>query len=147
MNRTIAVFLGELPRQVGTLRFNVQGARESAVFEYHPDWLQADGSFAIAPSLPLTPGPQYHKRVGDGSVFHGAIADAEPDGWGRNVIRRDHAKRRVAARRAGEPVETRQLDFESIANAKSTGLASAMCRRRLVNGISRLRRLEPPYLR
>lgn len=110
MNRTIAVFLGEMPREVGTLRFNAQGARESAAFEYHPDWLQAEGSFAIAPSLPLTPGPQYHKRVGDGSVFHGAIADTEPDGWGRNVIRRDHAKRRVAARRAGEPVETSQLN-------------------------------------
>ena len=114
MSRTIAVFLGEAPRQVGTLRFNAQGARESAAFEYHPDWLQAEGSFPIAPSLPLIAGLQYRKRVGAGSVFHGAIADTEPDGWARNVIRRDHAKRRLEARRAGGAGETpalNSLDF------------------------------------
>lgn len=110
MNRSLAVFLGETPRRVGTLRFNAQGARESAAFEYHPDWLQAEGSFAIAPSLPLNTGPQYHRRTGESSIFHGVIADTEPDGWGRNVIRRDHAKRRVEARRAGQPVETPQLN-------------------------------------
>ena len=36
-----------------------------------------------------------------GSVFPGAIADTEPDGWARRVILRDHAKRRAEARRSG----------------------------------------------
>jgi serine/threonine-protein kinase HipA len=47
-------------------------------------------------------GPQFHKALRDGSLFHPAIADTEPDGWGLNVIRRDHAKRRASARAAGE---------------------------------------------
>jgi serine/threonine-protein kinase HipA len=109
MNRTIAVFLGETPRQVGSLRFDSQGARQSAAFEYHPTWLASAGAFAIAPTLPLVTGMQFHKRIGEGSVFHGAIADTEPDGWGRNVIRRDHAKRRQSARRAGEPTDVEPL--------------------------------------
>jgi len=110
MNRTLAVFQGETPRQVGTLRFDAQGARQSAAFEYHPSWLASAGAFAIAPTLPLLGGMQFHKRVGEGSVFHGVIADTEPDGWGRNVIRRDHAKRRQAARRAGDPIDAQPLN-------------------------------------
>src|SRR5258708_28077682 len=31
----------------------------------------------------------------DASIFHGAIADTEPDGWAHRVILRDHAKRRA----------------------------------------------------
>jgi serine/threonine-protein kinase HipA len=45
---------------------------------------------------------QYHKAIGDGSVFPGAIADTEPDGWGRQIIRRDYAKRREAAKKRGD---------------------------------------------
>jgi serine/threonine-protein kinase HipA len=37
----------------------------------------------------------------DGSKFSGAIADTEPDGWGRRVILCDHAKRRERIRAAG----------------------------------------------
>jgi serine/threonine-protein kinase HipA len=99
MKRTVTVWLGDSARQVGTLRFDAQGARQSAGFEYHADWLAANDAFAIAPNLPLVAGMQFHKRIRDGSVFHGAIADTEPDGWGRRVILRDHAKRRQGARR------------------------------------------------
>jgi len=48
--------------------------------------------------------------VRDGSVFHAAIADTEPDGWGRRVIQRDHAKRRQQARRTGAPFEPQALN-------------------------------------
>lgn len=47
-------------------------------------------------------------------MFHPAIADTEPDdGWGQNVIRRDHARRRAAARAAGGnlPPLVNSLDF------------------------------------
>jgi serine/threonine-protein kinase HipA len=60
--------------------------------------LASPDRFAIEPNLPLVTGPQFHRKSRDGSVFHGSIADTEPDGWGRRVILRDHAKRRQEAR-------------------------------------------------
>jgi serine/threonine-protein kinase HipA len=110
MRRTIAVHLGEEARPLGVLRYGQQGARESAAFEYDAAWLRAADRFAIEPGLPLVVGPQFYRKSRDGSVFHAAIADTEPDGWGRRVIQRDHAKRRQEARRAGQAVEARPLD-------------------------------------
>ena len=114
MKATIDVLVGEDARLVGRIRYNAEGARENAAFEYDAAWLAAADRFAVDPSLPLVRGAQFHKRARDGSVFHGAIADTEPDGWGRRVILRDHAKRRQQARSAGEGVDARplnQLDF------------------------------------
>lgn len=114
MKRTISVYIGEGPRRVGVLHYDQQGNRESAAFEYDAEWLAADHRFAIEPGLPLVRGPQFHRKVRDVSVFHAAIADTEPDGWGRRVIQRDHAKRRQAARRAGaafEPQALNSLDY------------------------------------
>jgi serine/threonine-protein kinase HipA len=102
MKRRLGVYLGADPQLVGHLHYNRDGARESAMFEYDNAWLSAPGTFPIDPALPLVRGPQFHKALSDGSVFHPAIADTEPDGWGMTVIRRDHAKRRAAARAAGE---------------------------------------------
>src|SRR5580698_6636306 len=109
MRRTIAVHLGEEARPVGMLRYDQQAARESAAFEYDASWLAAADRFALAPGLPLVAGQQFHRKTGDGSVFQPVIADTEPDGWGRRVIQRDHAKRRQDARRAGKPIEARSL--------------------------------------
>jgi serine/threonine-protein kinase HipA len=76
MKRTISVFLGDTPRRIGTIRFDSQGARQSAAFEYDRDWLAAPDRFALGPDLPLLTGPQFHKpRTRDASIFHGAIAD------------------------------------------------------------------------
>ncbi len=110
MKRTISVFVGESARRIGTLRFDAQGARQSAGFEYHADWLAADDAFSIEPNLPLVAGMQFHKQTGAGSIFHGALADTEPDGWGRRVILRDHARQRQKARRAGADVGTQPLN-------------------------------------
>jgi len=110
MRRTIRAALGENARDLGTLRFDAQGARESVAFEYDALWLAAADRFAIDPGLPLVTGPQFHRRERGGSVFHGAIADTEPDGWARRVILRDHAKRRQEARRAGRAVESQPLN-------------------------------------
>ena len=110
MKRTLGVYLGEGARRVGTLRFDNQGARQSAAFEYDREWLTNPGRFALEPNLPLVAGPQFHKPSSrDGSVFHGVIADAEPDGWARRVIARDHAKRRAAAREAGHSHDSQPL--------------------------------------
>ena len=78
------------------------GTRQRAAFEYADAWLRGADRFAIDPALPLVGGPQFHPKSKEGSVFHAAIADTEPDGWARRVILRDHAKRRQQARRAGE---------------------------------------------
>ena len=103
MKRTIGVFVGDSNRRVGTLRFDSQGARQSAAFEYDREWLAASDRFALEPDLPLVTGAQFHKATSrDTSTFHGAIADTEPDGWARRVILRDHARRRASARAAGE---------------------------------------------
>lgn len=110
MSRTIDVCLGDDARLIGRLRYDQQGARERAGFEYDPAWLEADDAFAIEPGLPLVAGPQFHRKTRDGSVFHPSIADTEPDGWGKRVIQRDHAKRRQEARRRGEHVEARPLN-------------------------------------
>jgi serine/threonine-protein kinase HipA len=106
MKRTIGVFVGDAPRRVGTLRFDSQGARQSASFEYDRAWLNDSDRFALAPDLPLVAGAQFHKPLNrDASIFHGVIADTEPDGWARRVILRDYAKRRASARAAGQTQE------------------------------------------
>ena len=110
MKRTIGVFLGDASRRIGTLRFDSQGARQSAAFEYDRQWLAASDRFALEPDLPLVTGAQFHKPAGrDASIFHGAIADTEPDGWARRVILRDYAKRRALARAAGEAQDHQPL--------------------------------------
>jgi serine/threonine-protein kinase HipA len=110
MRRTISVHLGKERTPLGTLFHDQQGARESATFEYDPGWLGSPDRFAIEPGLRLVTGPQFHRKAPDGSLFHAAFADTEPDGWARRVIQRDHAKRRQEARRAGEPVDARPLN-------------------------------------
>lgn len=110
MTKTIRVHLGENPRLVGLLRYDQQGARENASFEYNTDWLGANDRFALDPALPLVPGPQYHRRADQGSVFPAIIADLEPDGWGRRVILRDHQKQRQEARAAGRAANARPLN-------------------------------------
>jgi serine/threonine-protein kinase HipA len=98
MRRTIDVVLGD-GLQVGTLRYDLQGRRESAAFEYDAGWFGDPARFALGPTLPLQAGPQFHRKLKDGSLFPSAIADTEPDGWARRVILRDHIRRRQELRR------------------------------------------------
>ncbi len=114
MKRQITIVLDRPEAVIGDLRYNQQGRRESAAFAYTGAWLSDSERFAIDPALPLVEGFQFHARHGEGSLFHGAIADTEPDGWGRRVILRDHAKRREEARSAGAsglPAMLGALDF------------------------------------
>jgi serine/threonine-protein kinase HipA len=110
VKRTLQVYLGEEGRHVGTLNYDQSGAREHAAFTYDDAWRAAPDRFALEPNLPLVAGPQFHRKTPEGSVFHSAIADTEPDGWGRRVILRDHAKRRQSERRAGKGAAVPQLN-------------------------------------
>lgn len=106
----IQVCLGEEAHLVGQIRYDAQGARESAAFEYDASWLSFRNRFSIEPNLPLVVGPQFHRKIRDGSIFHASIADTEPDGWGRRVILRDHAKHRKAAQERGEEISASPLN-------------------------------------
>jgi len=91
------VCLGEVGTVLGQLTYTQSGSRQSTSFAYDQQWLQSADRFSVSPDLSLISGSQYHKAATkDESVFHLAIADTEPDGWGCRVIARDHAKRRKA---------------------------------------------------
>jgi serine/threonine-protein kinase HipA len=109
MKHTIKVFLGDEAKLAGTLHYDGVGSRERSAFAYAETWLGATDRFGLEPGLPLVAGPQFHRKIPNGSVFHGAFADTEPDGWAKRVILRDHAKRRQAARKAGNQPATVQL--------------------------------------
>ena len=109
MKRTLKVFVGEDARLVGTLHYDGVGSRERSAFAYDETWLGSADRFALEPGLPLVAGPQYRRPVPNSSVFHGAFADTEPDGWAKKVIQRDHAKRRQEIRRSGKEPKTVHL--------------------------------------
>ena len=94
MNRKIKVYIGDTKQLVGTLFFNASGNRESSGFEYSSLWIESSMSFEIDPGLPLGYGRVFRSKKEWGSVFHGAIADSEPDGWARQVILRANGKER-----------------------------------------------------
>ncbi|MEP7043450.1 MAG: HipA domain-containing protein [Dokdonella sp.] len=64
------------------------------MFIYEQAWLEHPDTFTFSPDLTLASGPQYQRASGDSSPFPLAVADTEPEAWGRRVIMRDHAKRR-----------------------------------------------------
>lgn len=97
MNRRIQVCIGEALTPVGILLYETSGNRESCKFIYHSEWLASAERFRLSPDLPLQAGMMFHPKVRDGSVFFDCFADTEPDGWARQVILRDHAKRRKQA--------------------------------------------------
>ena len=101
MTRTIEVYLGAEARPLGRLHFTRDGSRAFSTFAYDPAWLAAADTFAIDPRLPLQAGPHFHRKTEPGSAFPSAIADTEPDGWGRRVILRERAKRRQRERHSG----------------------------------------------
>ena len=109
MKRNIDVMMGN-DGQVGTLHYDLQDRRENAAFEYGAVWLGDPARFALEPTLPLQAGPQFHRKSKDGSLFHAAIADTEPDGWARRVILRYHIKRRQELRREGKAEEAQPLN-------------------------------------
>ena len=114
MRRGVQVVIGGDGERVGQLRYDRKGRRERAAFAYEPEWLAAADSFCVDPHLPLVPGFQFPAQADGKTVFPGAIADSAPDGWGRKVILRDHAKRRKAARESGSAHSSQplgELDF------------------------------------
>lgn len=67
--------------------------KESASFEYDPEWLASPIRFELEPALMLGGGPQHTRQ---GRALFGAFGDSAPDRWGRTLIKRE-AKRRDEA--------------------------------------------------
>lgn len=117
MKRSVTVCLGEGAIETGTLTFEAQGARRLASFVYANTWLAHPARFALSPDLPLVSGHQYRANQDAAqSAFFGCLADAEPDGWGRMVIARAHARQPAAQRKpatAGRPplVPLNEVDY------------------------------------
>lgn len=113
MNRQIKIYVGGTKRLVGTLFFNASGNRESSGVEYSPEWIESPESFQIDPGLPLRHGRTFRSKKEGTSIFHGAIADSEPDGWARQVILRAHGKNRNEKKDCGLPFDNplTSLDF------------------------------------
>jgi serine/threonine-protein kinase HipA len=90
------VFLGQAENPLGRLFFVKDGQREFSQFAYSDAWLAHPRSFDVSPDLSRTMGYQLRKPAApNDSCFFGALADTEPDAWGRRVIARAHAKARA----------------------------------------------------
>ncbi len=99
VRQSVQVCIGEAGQLVGQLTYVRQGARENTSFTYDATWLADPHRFAVSPDLELIQGHQRRRApTAQDCVFHHAIADTAPDAWGRRVIARDHAKRRLAER-------------------------------------------------
>ena len=89
------VFLGAAEQALGKLVYARTGPRAFSQFAYREDWLSDSRYFDISPDLAKTMGYQVRKAATkDDSTFFFALADTEPDTWGRRVIARAHAKER-----------------------------------------------------
>ena len=90
------VFLGKIKKPVGRLIFVKDGQREFSQFAYSDDWLTDAQFFDISPDLNRQSGYQLRKPpTKNDTCFFLALADTEPDAWGRRVIARAHAKARA----------------------------------------------------
>lgn len=97
IRQNVDVCIGNQGTLVGSVAYVRQGARENTAFAYDASWLARPDRFAVSPDLGLAPGHQRRRApTAQDSPFHHAFADTAPDAWGRRVIARDHAKRRLA---------------------------------------------------
>jgi serine/threonine-protein kinase HipA len=93
---TLDVCLGKAERPLGRLIFVKDGQREFSQFAYSEDWLTDAQFFDVSPDLNRQSGYQLRKASSkNDSSFFLALADTEPDAWGRRVIARAHAKARA----------------------------------------------------
>ncbi len=96
LRTTLDVVLGQAHVSVGRLVFVKDGAREFSQFAYSEAWLTHRQCFDVSPDLSRQAGYQLRKPpTPNDSCFFLALADTEPDAWGRRVMARAHAKARA----------------------------------------------------
>jgi serine/threonine-protein kinase HipA len=90
------IMLGQSETPLGTLIFVKDGQREFSQFAYNEQWLTDARFFDVSPDLQRLSGYQLRKAPSkNDSCFFLALADTEPDAWGRRVVARAHAKARA----------------------------------------------------
>jgi serine/threonine-protein kinase HipA len=95
LQRRLRITIGQASTPVGQLDYIQQGQREHSLFAYDVHWLQSPDGFNVSPDLVWQAGHQVRKPpTAHDSRFFLALADTEPDAWGRRVIARAHAKAR-----------------------------------------------------
>ena len=93
---TLDVCLGQTEQPVGRVVYVKDGPREFSQFVYNEAWLTNPRYFDLSPDLARQTGYQLRKPpTRNDSCFFLALADTEPDAWGRRVIARAHAKARA----------------------------------------------------
>jgi serine/threonine-protein kinase HipA len=103
MSETVRVFLWP-EKPVGRLWFRSWNGRESATFQYDPDWLDPE-NFALEPVLDLNAGT-FHT---DNMPLFGSMGDSAPARWGRILMLRSEERRAKAAGKTPRPLT--ELDF------------------------------------
>jgi len=122
MTSTIEIYIDQDAEThlVGICRYVAKRRGQSSVFEYESGWLNREGAFAIDPeNLPLQAGPVYTSS--EKSALPGALRDAAPDRWGRQLIKR-------AFRKAGEERALSEIDY-LLAITDSTRIGALRYRR------------------
>ncbi|MFZ2030977.1 MAG: type II toxin-antitoxin system HipA family toxin [Vitreimonas sp.] len=106
MERELYVYidLNRTPVHIGRLWIRHKQGKETATFQYMPEWLAHPLRFALAPSLPLASG-QFHST---GKLFN-AFSDAAPDRWGKMLMR--HHERIRAKESDTQPKTLIEADF------------------------------------
>lgn len=95
LKQQVTVCIGKAGQAVGQLTYVKEGAREYSAFAYGNAWLSDSARFEVSPDLALVSGHQVRRAPTKiDSCFHHALADTEPDAWGRRVIARAHARAR-----------------------------------------------------
>ena len=105
MTDTIEIYIDHAGEThwVGRCRYVARRRGQSSVFEYADGWLNNPNAFALDPAnLPLDGGQIY--TTSDKSGLPGALRDAAPDHWGRQLIKR-------AFRKAGEERALSEIDY------------------------------------
>ena len=93
---SLEVCLGKFEKPVGKLIYVKDGPREFSQFAYNEEWLTDPTNIDVSPDLNRQSGYQLRKPpTKNDSCFFLALADTEPDAWGRRVIARAHAKARA----------------------------------------------------
>ena len=92
MDRQVFVHLdyGGFRGPVGQLWLRHRKGRESASFQYDPEWLRHPGRFELAPEMKLQSGV-FHTD-GERKIFS-VFSDAAPDRWGRRLLERAESRR------------------------------------------------------
>ena len=119
------VCVGRAAIDVGELTFVRDGRREYSAFAYGRSWLGHPSCFEISPDLPLSEGHITRRAATeDDSPFPAALADTEPDTWGKRIAAFSEQAKAQGDQTATEASQSLQLAWTDV-NDRWRGLKEA----------------------